>query len=1016
MKNHKLLFLLLPLLLTQACNNSQSSKVDYNSLSEEEKHLAANALASMELADGLQATVFASEPMLVNPTNMDIDAKGRVWVIEGLNYRNKYNPDNPYRAEGDRILILEDTNGDGIADNSKVFYQGEDINSALGITVLGNRVIVSHSPNIFIFTDEDGDDKSDKKEVLFTGLSGDQHDHGVHAFTFGPDGKLYFNFGNAGGQLNDRDGKLILDRLGRPVKADDSPYRQGMAFRCDIDGRNVEVLGHNFRNNYELAVDSYGTLWQSDNDDDGNRGVRINYVMPYGNYGYTDEITGAGWRTRRIDMNDSIPLRHWHQNDPGVVPNLLQTGSGSPCGMVVYEGDLLPEVFQNQMIHAEAGHQVTRAYPVKPDGAGYKAEIVNVMKSKNQWHRPSDVCVAPDGSLFVTDWYDPGVGGHKMDDPGRGRIFRIAPTTEYKIPALDLNTTQGAIQGLQSPNLATRYLAWTKLHEDGAAAEAALLDLYEKGKPHQRARALWLLGKIEGKAATYIEKGLSDSDENIRMTALRLAQQEDEANLLSYVQQLVMDKNPQVRREAALALRYQDSPEAANLWAELAAQHDGKDRWYLEALGIGADLHPQPYFNAYLTKVGNEWNTPAGRDIIWRMRSPETVPLLVEIIQDTKLSEKELAHYFRAFHFQPNVNIDAPLAKLLNGNHPHQKLINAYTLSYLSPNFSRQNAAVVERILPTIEGTPEWLDAVKSMQLKNQRPALLTMMLSSEDQTMRREAGAILMAVEGKSFIDQQWQQMDDKQRMELLLALGSINHSDAMNFLTEKMDNKQFPLALRQRATEAIGNSWDGQHYLADLVKANKLDKALATTAALKLINCWDPEVKEVGFGILEEARGKGGVELPPVAELVSLEGNATKGRYVFKTYCATCHVAEDEGIAFGPNLSEIGSKLAKEAIYTSIFYPSAGINFGYEGFIVKTKDGSVFSGYIESDTQEKLTLRMMGGNSQEILKSNIASQEAMDESLMTANLQAAMTQEELVDLVEYLSSLKTPERLSSK
>ena len=99
-----------------------------------------------------------------------------------------------------------------------------------------------------------------------------------------------------------------------------------MVFRCDLDGSNFEVLGHNFRNNYEVAVDSFGTLWQSDNDDDGNRGVRINYVMEYGNYGYVDEMTGAGWQAKRTNMEKEIPLRHWHLNDPGVVPNLLQTG------------------------------------------------------------------------------------------------------------------------------------------------------------------------------------------------------------------------------------------------------------------------------------------------------------------------------------------------------------------------------------------------------------------------------------------------------------------------------------------------------------------------------------------------------------------------------------------------------------------------------------------------------------------------------------------------------------------
>src|SRR4051812_42246223 len=153
----------------------------------------------LEVAEGLEVTLFASEPMLVNPCDMDIDARGRVWITEGANYRKWSNP--PLHAEGDRIVILEDTDGDGIADTSKAFYQDPSINSALGICVLGNKVIVSCSPNVFVLTDTDGDDKADKRELLFTGIKGFQHDHGVHGFVFGPDGKLYFNMGNEGRQI-----------------------------------------------------------------------------------------------------------------------------------------------------------------------------------------------------------------------------------------------------------------------------------------------------------------------------------------------------------------------------------------------------------------------------------------------------------------------------------------------------------------------------------------------------------------------------------------------------------------------------------------------------------------------------------------------------------------------------------------------------------------------------------------------------------------------------------------------
>src|SRR5439155_11525193 len=153
----------------------------------------------------------------------------------------------------------------------------------------------------------------------------------------------------------------------------------------------------NFRNNYELAVDSFGTVWQSDNDDDGNQSVRINYVMEGGDFGYKGP-KGTSWtRDQALFPDQTRQEAHWHQRFPGVVPNLLHTGGGAPTGILVYEGGLLPEKYRGALIHADAGPNVIRAYLTAPDGAGYKAETVELVKASDHWFRPSDVCVAPDG-------------------------------------------------------------------------------------------------------------------------------------------------------------------------------------------------------------------------------------------------------------------------------------------------------------------------------------------------------------------------------------------------------------------------------------------------------------------------------------------------------------------------------------------------------------------------------------------------------------------------------------------
>src|SRR5882724_2885333 len=500
------------------------------------------SMTNFTVSEGLQLSLFASEPMVRNPTDMDVDAQGRVWVTEGVNYRSSFQKWGVLQREGDRIVILEDTNGDGAADKETVFYQDPSINAALGICVLGNKVIVSSSPHVFVLTDTNGDGKADKRELLFTGIGGKDHDHGVHAFVFGPDGKLYFNMGNAGkqlfyplernvalhGEIGNVPMKPVIDLEGNEVNDHGKPYRMGMVFRCNMDGSEVETLAWNFRNNYEVAVDSFGTLWQSDNDDDGNRGVRINFVMEHGNFGYADEMTGAGWHEgwdkakAKGAAEDTKVFYEWHQYDPGVVPNLLHTGGGSPTGILLYEGRLLPQVFWNQMIHCDAGPRVVRAYPVQPDGAGYKAQSRDILTTPDTWFRPADVCVAPDGSLYVADWNDAGVGGHNMADQNvekmTGRIYRVAPTGSKPIvPKLNLQTAAGCVEALQSPNQATRYVAWTKLHEMQRGAESALLKLWRASDLRLRARALQLLAGIQGSESKYVQAALQESEPDLRI-------------------------------------------------------------------------------------------------------------------------------------------------------------------------------------------------------------------------------------------------------------------------------------------------------------------------------------------------------------------------------------------------------------------------------------------------------------------------------------------------------------------
>lgn len=987
-------------------------------LSDAEKRLPQNALLGLQVANGLQATLFASEPMMGNPTNIDVDARGRVWVCEAYNYRPQLNPDNPQRREGDRILILEDNNGDGRADVSKVFYQGTDVNAALGVAVLGNKVIVSCSPNVFVFTDTDGDDKADKKEVLFSHVGGEQHDHAIHSFNFGPDGKLYFNFGNAGEQLMDKNGQPLKDKDGKIINAKGSPYRQGMVFRMNPDGSELEVLAHNFRNNYEAAVDAFGTIWQSDNDDDGNQGVRINYIMEYGNYGYTDEMTGAGWRAQRTNMERDIPHRHWHQNDPGSIPNLLFTGAGSPTGMVIYEGDLLPAVFRNQMIHCDAGPNVVRAYPVTKDGAGYKASMVNILEGvRDKWFRPSDVCIAPDGSLLVSDWYDPGVGGHQMGDMNRGRIYRIAPpATPYTVPAQDLNTAEGAAKALQSPNMATRYLAWQKLQDMGAAAENALLSLYRNNaNPRMQARAFWMLAKQPGKGDAYIQEALKNSNPDFRIMALRAARQNN-GDIIPVVRQLVRDADPQVRREAALALRHNGAPEAAALWTDLALQYDGKDRWYLEALGIGADGQWDRFLAEWKTKAQSQLGTPAGRDIAWRARTGAALPLLSAAISDNATNASDRLKYFRAFDFISDPAKESVLLALLDNKGPQSQQITATALNHLDPSVLSRSPKVKEALdktLASLKGTQEFVNLATRYGVRNQNAELLNIALANPNTSLGVEAANLLLNSGGEPLLRKVISGADKQKAMAAMAALGRAGSKQALAAMEAIIKDPAMKPEMRKEAVRQLAGGWMESEYLVGMIKGGRLPKELQPTAAAALSTTYRKDMRQEALKYLGGAKAKEGGELPPISVLAQQTGNIAEGKKVFSTFCASCHKVGNEGAAFGPALSQIGSKLPKEGLYMAILHPDQGISFGYEGYVFELKDGSSAAGIISSETETEVELVLPGGIKNRYPKSAIASRTQMKNSMMPSGLQGAMSKKELVSLVEYLSALKAaPEK----
>ncbi|HEY1123022.1 MAG TPA: PVC-type heme-binding CxxCH protein [Haloferula sp.] len=944
------------------------------------------------VADGYEVTLWAENPLLFKPTQMNFDAKGRLWVTSAETYPQV----EVGQTANDKILVLEDRDGDGKAEKSTPFATG--LLMPTGVLPGDDGCYVAQSTDLLHFRDKNGDGIADEKVRVLSGFGTEDTHHNLHTLRRGPDGKIWMN-------------QSIYTRSDAETPFGVMRLKSGGVIRFDPRTDKLETVFYGWCNPWGHQFDRYGQSFMTD----GAGGGGINWGVPDAMY-----FTYAN----APKTLDSI--------SPGSYPKF--------CGLEIIESPHFPDDWQGSMITCDfRAHRVVR-FAVSEQGSGYAAqEVGDIVRTNSVNFRPIDVKIGPDGALYIADWSNPIINHGEVDfrDPRRdrehGRIWKVTRKGAALTKVRDLTKLKDAelLPLLTSNHRHEREAAMSELVDGSTkdqATNAAISGWAEKAADGRtRLAAMWLQNGRFVVGMPTLEKILADGDGKVRAAGVRLLGDQlngkDRDKALALLTKAATDEYPRVRLEAIRALAKDSAPEAVD--AAFQAIKLPRDRFIDYALWLSVHDRGSAWLAALLdgklSLDGREGalefalaNLPGGQGMEGiRKLMPKPLPrdgsgpwvgLAVKTADPVLLEAVYTQALWAGFDAPVTAKVLTDLEAAVAGR--GVKLPGK--TAELKTMFAAEDPKVVAAAL-------QLAGALQVMELQGDLAAAAVKTDAPEAVRMAAMRGLGYFPDSGAREVLMSAAVSDSPAPLKRCAALALVkNHrADALaaiRVVLPGLTDATEARAFWQQALSLSGLS-------ADLAKSLQQQPLDEKTASLNLPAVPDIDEHAGLLGALREQAGAaaGGPVKDSIQQLVALtaeKGDAARGELIYRRaalMCATCHAVGGAGGKVGPDMTSIGASAPLDYLVESVLLPGAKVKEGYHAVVMETRDGRTIMGRLLKSGGGQTVIADAAG--QEVSLSDDAIVKRTDSgSLMPANLIASISEQDQADLFKFLSQLGKP------